>query len=118
MDPLAAATKALSGDPDPVAALDYLILAWRQHHRWPALAELVEALSAKLTASLTPIDPSLGDADYHAAWMAKATGAASFELELLLPGMFRGRLASASRPGSSCSRASPTTRACTPRLGG
>ncbi|PRQ03208.1 WD40 repeat domain-containing protein [Enhygromyxa salina] len=92
MDHLAAAAKALGGAPDPVLALDHLVRAWRDKHRWPELAELVEALSAKLTSGLTPIDPNLSDADYHAAWIARASEAASFELELLVPGMFRGPL--------------------------
>ncbi|PRP95494.1 WD domain, G-beta repeat [Enhygromyxa salina] len=92
MDHLAAAARALAGEPDRVAALDHLVVAWRANHRWPELAELVEALSAEITRALTPIDAELGDPDYHAAWIARAAGATAHELEILIPGLFRGPL--------------------------
>jgi uncharacterized protein (TIGR02996 family) len=92
MDHLAAAAHALRERPDRSAALEHLVLAWREHHRHPALAELVEALAAELTRALDPLDLTLADADFHTAWLARASRARSSDLDILLPGLFRGPL--------------------------
>ena len=92
MDHLAAAQRALRDPPDRPTALDHLIRAWRKHDRHPELARLVEALSAESARTLEPLDPTLGDADYHATWITRAAHARLIDVEVLLPGLFRGPL--------------------------
>lgn len=91
MDHLAAAARALADPPDRARALDHLVKAWR-NHRQPAIATLVEALGAEISRARAPIDAELGDPDFHAAWLTRAAGADSLDLDLLIPGMFRGPL--------------------------
>jgi uncharacterized protein (TIGR02996 family) len=92
MDHLAAAAHALRVPPDRQAALEHLVLAWREHQRHPELAELVEALAAESTRALVPLDLTLADADFHTAWIARASRAALLDVDVLLPGLFRGPL--------------------------
>ncbi|HVI01505.1 MAG TPA: hypothetical protein VM869_22470, partial [Enhygromyxa sp.] len=92
MDHLAAAAHALRDPPNRADALEHLLLAWREHDRHPELAELVEALAAELTRALEPLDHTLADADFHTAWIARASRATLCDLDVLLPGLFRGPL--------------------------
>lgn len=92
MDYLAAADGALGDPPDRLTALEHLVRAWREHHRHPDLANLVERLSHASTRAREPLDPTLADADYHASWIARASRADRVDVELLLPGLFRGPL--------------------------
>jgi hypothetical protein len=55
MDHLAAAATALSRS-QLDAALEHLIAAWREHHRHPELAGLVERLAAAIAPAIEPLD--------------------------------------------------------------
>ncbi len=96
VDRLAAASRALAGrTPDRLAALEQLVLAWREQQRPPQLAALVEALSAEIVRGLAPsarIDATLEPGEFHTAWVGEAVNAGLAEVELLLPGLFRGPL--------------------------
>ena len=89
---LVAALRALAQPVDRALALDHLIKAWRSDYRRPELAELVEALSAEAARGFARLEPTLGDSDFHAAWIARAVTATSLELDHLTPGLFRGPL--------------------------
>lgn len=92
MDHLAAAAHALRDPPARALALEQLVLAWREHDRHPDIAALVEALAAEITRALEPLDLTLADADFHTAWVARASRATLCDVDILLPGLFRGPL--------------------------
>ncbi|HLT37000.1 MAG TPA: hypothetical protein VK034_11965, partial [Enhygromyxa sp.] len=97
MDHLAAAIRALDDrsdthKPAPALALEHLLAAWREHHRHPDLAAVIEQLSAEITRALEPLDLALADADFHTAWITRASRARLVDLDVLLPGLFRGPL--------------------------
>ena len=83
----------LSGRPRPEAALASLLEAWVEL-RAPALAALVEALSAKLAAQRPPLGAQV-PASFHREWLERAAKEDPAELGVLLASMAETRSAQA-----------------------